>query len=130
MTDCSRHPNKALLYSDVLFTEALLIFFINFTASYHNTDAAAKLSAKKNCPADKGISLRNPLSGVYKIISNPKNVKMFAAHMTLSFAKRLMEVRMLSVSELFTCTKNKLASMITASPIERAVGAPPGVRSI
>jgi len=99
------------------------IFFINFTISNHNTETAAKQKTARNCPAERGASFRNPLIGEYKIINKPIRVKMFIAHMILSFDKRLIEAMTLSVSELFTWTKNKFAIIISASPIDRVADA-------
>ena len=78
------------------------IFCINFTISYHNTDAAAKPKTVKICIADRGASFRNSFRGVYKIRNSPNRVKMFTAHMILSLDKRLIEVMILSLSELLT----------------------------
>jgi len=52
--------------------------------------------------------------------------KILTTHITQSLDKRLTVVKILPVSELLTCTKNKLASMMVEIPIARAVGAASG----
>jgi len=95
----------------------------NFTISYHSTDIIAKPRTVKICTIERDVNLKIPFNGVYKIINSTNTVVMSVIHMILSLDKRLMETTTSSMSELFTLTKNKLASMITESPIERATDA-------
>ena len=91
-----------MFYQRLLRSVVFRSLFTSFTTSYHNTDAADKPKAVKDCPAERGASFKNPLIGVYKIMSKPNIVKIFTDHMTLSLDRRLIETMTLSMSELLT----------------------------